>query len=62
MKLSNSTKSILAYCVGMLLTYVLGAFVAWDLNAGNWSFDGRMMTAMVGVVIGMCLVGMTAEL
>lgn len=37
--------------------YLLGAFVAWDLNAGNWHWDGRLMVGLCGFALSMGVVG-----
>lgn len=30
-----------------VFAYLMCAFVAWDINAGNWGFDGRFAAAML---------------
>lgn len=59
--MSKSTKAVLAYMLGTFATYLLGAFVFFDLNATTWGTGERMMTAMFSVVIGIALAGIVVE-
>lgn len=31
-----------------MMFYCMGAFVAWDFNAGNWPHEGRFMIGVCG--------------
>jgi hypothetical protein len=35
---------------GPLLAYLLCGFIAWDLNPGNWTDDGRFVCALLGLM------------
>lgn len=39
-------KAILCYVCFSVFLYFLGAFVAWDLNAGNWETVGRVAVSV----------------
>jgi hypothetical protein len=39
--------------------YLLGSFVAWDYNPGNWDQFGRYMIAMLSIM--MCLINWIRE-
>jgi hypothetical protein len=46
------TLMLLAFLAGLVLAYLFGAFTANSFNIGDWSTDGRLVTAMMGVVVG----------
>lgn len=43
--------------VTWFLGYMIGAFVYWDLNAGNWPLEGRRVLAGV-IGLATCLAAM----
>ena len=43
----------LAFVAGCVLMYLFSAFVAWDMDAGNWSQFARYVTANVALVVGL---------
>lgn len=36
------------------LTFLLVAFISWDLNPGNWHVGTRFYTALVGIMAAGC--------
>ena len=33
-----------------IIVYLLGAFTAWDFNAGNWAPDGRALIGLMAIL------------
>ena len=48
--------NIMMFAIGFIGMYLLGAFIAWDINAGNWNDAGRYMIGCLGCIIGAVLV------
>jgi hypothetical protein len=38
------------FIMSMCFIYLLGAFMTWDINAGNWEVGARVMYAMLGTI------------
>ena len=43
------------------VAYVLGAFVFWDFNAGNWPTEGRVLAALIGTIMSTAAAGVAAS-
>jgi hypothetical protein len=41
--------AVAAVCTAFAV-YLVGSFIAWDMNPGNWSIDGRFTVALFGLV------------
>ena len=41
----------------MLLFYLMGAFIEWDINPGNWAEGARFIIAIIGVLVSVFLGG-----
>jgi hypothetical protein len=52
-------KSYTKYVIIVISMYLLGSFVAWDFNPGNWDQFGRYMIAMLSIM--MCLINWARE-
>lgn len=50
---------ILAPIAAIAAVYLLGAFIAWDFNAGNWDQDLRAFIGIIAVVVAGWAIGMT---
>ena len=44
-------KRYIKYLVILSMTYLVGSFVAWDLNPGNWDSIGRYLTVLAGILL-----------
>lgn len=51
---------IFANSLVLFASYLVGAFVAWDIDAGNWDAAGRGMLMIVAIAA--CLLVSTAIL
>lgn len=40
------------FSVGLALTYIVFAFIAWDSNPGNWSWEFRLVATIFAVCFG----------
>jgi hypothetical protein len=47
-----SIKKALVFCAVFGLVYLGSAFVAWEINPGDWSDFGRFTTVLIGGAIG----------
>lgn len=47
--------SIPIFAAVMLLGYLLGSFVLWDYNPGNWGYIDRAITIFVSVFLALGL-------
>lgn len=47
--------------INVALVYLLGAFVNWSLNAGEWSADGRFCIAMFMALAAFCSAMVAAQ-
>lgn len=45
-------KKTIAFLMAVMVVYWAASFIAWDQNPGNWTRDGRLITALIMVVIG----------
>lgn len=50
MKLTNQ---IFRFSLGFVMIYLMGSFIGWNFNAGEWSDFGRYMIGSTGVIVGM---------
>lgn len=41
----------------MLLFYLTGAFIQWDINPGNWPDAARFLIAIIGVPVSVFIGG-----
>ena len=58
--MTRPTKSLAAFVTTLALFYLLGAFVAWDWNAGEWGDDNRFvlfMAALMAAIIAASIAG-----
>jgi hypothetical protein len=40
--------ALIVFGVVFTLAYLVGAFICWDLNAGNWDPFARVMVGIIG--------------
>lgn len=49
--------ALVVFGVMFLLAYLVGAFVCWDFNAGNWDAFARVMVGFLGAFAGAIAAG-----
>ena len=47
-------RMILGVLVGVLVCYLFGALLAWDVNPGHWGYILRLWCVCWAVVWGLC--------
>lgn len=47
----------IAVALCFIFSYLIGAFVLFDLNAGNWSMDARFCIATIAIAWSVITVG-----
>lgn len=50
---------ILAPIAAISAVYLLGAFIAWDFNAGNWDQRDRFFIGILALCAAVSAIGMT---
>lgn len=48
---------LIVFGVMFTLAYLVGAFICWDFNPGNWDMFARVMVAIMGAFLGLMLAG-----
>lgn len=51
---------VMAGVATFTLVYLLGAFMAWELNPAHWTPEGRGVIGLMGMVLGAIVGVMTA--
>lgn len=46
-------RAVFAIIATHFAVYLFSAFVAWDLNPGTWTNDGRFFAALIAFVVGL---------
>lgn len=54
-------KLVLSALVMIVLTYAVFAFVAFDANAGHWSFEARAWGSLVSLTATLAIWGIMSE-
>jgi hypothetical protein len=54
-------KPVLAFVGVFVFTYLIGVFVAWEMNPANWTTDGRFAASLVGTFLGFKAAQVVAE-
>ena len=49
-------RAALSFAIGFAAVVLLGAFITWDINPGNWDWGARYLVGFVGVVVGVLFV------
>lgn len=54
-KTSKIFVTMLIWILLPILTYMIGGFIAWDFNPGNWDEFGRFLIALLNVIFSILL-------
>ena len=50
--MSNFEIRVAIFFAVLFGAYIFGAFVLWNFNAGQWSVESRIFTALIGAAVG----------
>lgn len=48
-------KRYITFIAALVFGYLIGAFVCWDINAGNWFTEVRTVIAFLSVCVGVVI-------
>ena len=60
-KMKKLILSVLASAISVALVYIVGAFMAWDFNPGNWDIVFRFVIGIVMVVTSIAVWAMSMD-
>jgi len=49
-------KKLALFLLGMLVVYLIAAFISWELNPGAWDLQGRLAVGLFAPFVGGILV------
>lgn len=44
--------ALIVFFALFVMAYLVGAFICWDFNAGNWDIFPRLMVGIIGSFVG----------
>lgn len=48
-------KSLTLFALGLLVGYLVSAFVQWDYNPGNWTEVARFVSALLSIPVALMI-------
>lgn len=52
MTIAKDMKKLIFTTISLMLCfYLMGAFIGWDINPGNWAEGARFLIAIIGVPV-----------